>query len=326
MNLKLSARALAAALFAMLLVAGLCGRAAADTAVSACGTLSAAGNYFLTANLTATSDCLVIAADNVAIDLKGKKITGNGTGAAVTDDGSFLNFAVIANGTISNFATGINLLHSGQAIISNVSSSKNTSDGIFIGECCNTLSSVTTNDNGGTGIFIGSDHSSLSKITANGNAGGGVHITGSRNALVASTESNNKGTGAEIDGCCSFVIASQTQKNTGDGVEMGDGDDGVIKSTSARNGADGMDLPGGDNMVTESKSTSNGGTGVDLGNNSDDRWGIFSGVQASKNKGDGVDMGCRGSTASLKAQKNSGTNLVQTDVDGPCANVNLNAP
>ena len=57
------------------------------------------------------------------------------------------------------------------------------------------------------------------------------------------------------------------------------------------------------------------------------RFGIFSGVQANKNGGGGVSMPCRGSTASLTATKNSGSNLIQSPAtDGPCANVNLKAP
>src|ERR1019366_5892026 len=70
MNIKLSARSLTAALFATVLIGGLCGRAGAATAISTCGTLSSAGNYYLTSNLTATGDCLVIAAANGAIDMK----------------------------------------------------------------------------------------------------------------------------------------------------------------------------------------------------------------------------------------------------------------
>lgn len=57
------------------------------------------------------------------------------------------------------------------------------------------------------------------------------------------------------------------------------------------------------------------------------RFGIFSGVQANKNGGGGVSMPCRGSTASLTATKNSGSNLIQSPVtDGPCANANVKAP
>ena len=64
----------------------------------------------------------MIAAANVAIDMKGKTITGNGTGAAITDNGIEYNFAIIANGKIRNFDDGIDLSHSGEAIISNVDS------------------------------------------------------------------------------------------------------------------------------------------------------------------------------------------------------------
>src|SRR5258708_5375330 len=138
MNIKLSARRFTAALFAMLLIGGLCGSAGAQTAVSSCQTLSVPGNYFLTKNLTASGDCLVIAAPNVAIDLKGKMITGNGSNSGINDDGLDRDYAIIANGTIRNFDTGINLHSSGSAIISNINSSNNGSQGIFISECCNT--------------------------------------------------------------------------------------------------------------------------------------------------------------------------------------------
>src|SRR5260370_4736839 len=146
-NIKWSARELTAALLAMLLIGGLCGRARADVAVSACGTLSTpATNYFLTQNLTATGNCLVIAADNVGIDLKGKTITGNGSGSGITDGGFAHPFAIIANGKIRNFKNGVDLVISGEAIVSNLDSSKNTGDGIFISECCNTLNSFTANN------------------------------------------------------------------------------------------------------------------------------------------------------------------------------------
>ncbi len=322
MNIKYSAQRLTTALFAMLLIGGMCGRASAATAISACGTLSSAGSYYLTSNLTATGDCLVIAAPNVAIDMKKKTITGNGSGAAITDNGIENDYAIIANGKIRNFDNGIELSNSGEAIISNVDSSNNTGDGIYIEECCDTLNSVKANNNGGTGILIDSDDSSLTKIQANGNGDGGIYITSDDNLLVGSTVSNNTGIGVEMLDCCSFVISSKIEKNSGDGIELASEDNGVIESSTTGNGGDGMDFPtSGENMVTESKSSGNTGTGVNFG----DRLGIISGVQASKNA-TGVSMECRGSTASLTAKGNSGSNLVQTAVDGPCANVDLNAP
>ena len=323
MNFKFPARGLTAALAAMLVIGGLCGRARADTPISACGPLALAGNYFLTSNLTATGDCIVIAASNVGIDLKGKTITGNGTGSGITDDGTARNYAIIENGTIRNFNRGINLFTSGAAIISNIDSSKNTADGIFIKDCCNTLSFVRTDNNGGAGIFIDSEGSNLATIETKGNGSGGILITSQSNTLVGSAVFNNTGVGVEMDGGESFVINSNIVKNSADGLLMTNCCNGVLNSASSGNGGDGMDFPtSGDNMISASKANGNAATGINLLR----KWGIISGVQANRND-TGVAMACRGSTASLTAQKNRTKNLNQMlPSDGPCANVNLKAP
>jgi hypothetical protein len=322
MTFKSSARSLSAALFSILMIAGLCSGARAATSVSTCGTLSSPGSYVLSNNLNATGDCLVIAADNVAIDLHGNSIKGNGSGSGIKDDGGDRDYAVIANGKISNFTTGINLATSGSAIITNVNASNNSGTGILIGECCNTLNSVTANNNAGNGIEIDSDDSSFTKIQANNNGGNGILTTSCCNTLVSSTVSGNGGNGVDLADCCNFVIASKIQNNGGNGATLGDCCNGLIKTTAAHNGGAGMNLPDGDNMVTESKSSSNGGDGVDIGG----KWGIIAGVQTKKNGGNGLSMDCRGSVASLKSQHNSSGNLSQTVVDGPCANVNVTAP
>jgi Right handed beta helix region len=322
MKIEFSARRITAALFTMLLIGGLCGRAGAQTGLSSCQTLSAPGNYFLMNNLNATGDCLVIGAANVAIDLKGKNIKGNGTGSGITDGGTAQNFAIIANGNISGFNDGVNLQASGQAIISNLNSSNNVADGVIIGNCCNTLSAVTTNNNGDVGIVILSDDSNLTNIQANKNADGGILVTRCCNTLIGSTVSNNTGIGVEIEQDVSSVVNSKIQHNTGVGLEMVD-DAGVIKTNTSKNGGDGILFTSSTNHVVASKSNGNGGAGIDAGANTTSG---FSGVTANMNAADGVDMGCRGSTASLTATKNSGTNLVQTVVDGPCANADLNAP
>jgi hypothetical protein len=119
------------------------------------------------------------------------------------------------------------------------------------------------------------------------------------------------------------MISSKVQKNSSSGVELSSDDNGVIKSTTANNGGDGIAFPtSDDNMVTASKANGNTGAGVNFGGG---KFGIVSGVRANKNA-TGVSMDCRGSTASLTAQNNSTSNLVQTVVDGPCANVDLKAP
>jgi hypothetical protein len=104
--------------------------AQAATAISACGTISAAGNYVVTKNLASSGDCLTLTVSNIAIDLQGHKIAGNGTGAAITDGGNSIAYIIVANGKIANFATGIDLsTDSDQTadLIVNVNASGNSS-------------------------------------------------------------------------------------------------------------------------------------------------------------------------------------------------------
>ena len=122
-----------AALGALALIIFAVSPSRADTGVSACGTLSAAGNYFLTRNLTSTGTCIVVGSEGVSLDMKGHTITGNGTGDGITDGGSAFKSMAIANGKIRNFSVGIGLDSSCCVVIRNVDSSKNTDTGVLIG-------------------------------------------------------------------------------------------------------------------------------------------------------------------------------------------------
>ena len=135
-----------------LLLAGPAARA--QTVLTACGDITSAGNYALGNNITAAGDCFTLKASNVAIDFKGKTLTGNGTGAGIRDDETARNYAVISNGKIRNFYDGINVRASGNATIHEMDVSGNTSTGILITGCCSTLEAVKANENGGDGIFI----------------------------------------------------------------------------------------------------------------------------------------------------------------------------
>ena len=325
MNTKSCIGAIGAVLFSMLLI-GVLGEAAhAQTAVSSCGTLSSSGNYFLTANLTASGTCLIIGADNIAIDLKGHTITGNGTLFGVTDGGIDRDDVIITNGKITNFNNGINLSNSGDAVVTNVTASSNNNDGIFINGCCNTVSSVTANSNGGNGVEVGED-TNFTNVQANGNTGSGIDATQCCNTVIGSTASNNHQQGINSPSEDSFVIASKAQNNSSDGIHLSECCNGVIITSVSGNGGAGITFPSSDhNMVTESTVSGNTVDGIDFG----DRWGIISGVTVKSNGADGVNMLCRGSTASLGSIFNASANLVQVGPptgDGPCANVDLFAP
>lgn len=82
---------------------------AQPTPISACGTIAASGSYKLTTNLSAAGDCLVLTGSanaNTTIDLDGFTMTGDGTGAGISND-SVIEGLTVRNGTIKGFDRGI---------------------------------------------------------------------------------------------------------------------------------------------------------------------------------------------------------------------------
>jgi len=75
------------------------------TAIDKCQTIFHPGSYKLVTDLVSTGgNCLVIAANNVTIDLAGFSISGNGTGAGVSAiGGDLLRGIAVRNGSIANF-------------------------------------------------------------------------------------------------------------------------------------------------------------------------------------------------------------------------------
>jgi len=181
----------------------------ADTPVSACGTLSSAGNYFLTTNLTSASTCIIVAHEGVSLDMKGHTITGNGTGDGITDGGVSFASMAIANGKIRNFDVGIGLDLSCCVVIRNVDSSNNADTGVLIGDCCSTLDSVKANNNGTVGIVASDCCYTLNNIQANNNGGGGGIVeTGCCTTVANSTISGNGGAGSwRMDAAASWSPA-----------------------------------------------------------------------------------------------------------------------
>jgi hypothetical protein len=65
--------------------------------------------HCLTADPRVSGSCLVVAADRVTIDFKDHSITGDGSGAAVTDGGVARPLLAVTDGTADSFDTGIDL-------------------------------------------------------------------------------------------------------------------------------------------------------------------------------------------------------------------------
>jgi len=78
------------------------------------------GNYKVVNDFSATSDAIVIQADDVRLDLNDHTITGPGnkTGRGIVLDG--VSHVVVRNGTLRTFGVGIALLESSKSIVKNV--------------------------------------------------------------------------------------------------------------------------------------------------------------------------------------------------------------
>lgn len=294
--------------------------AATPTVLSSCGNISAAGSYVLSKNLTSSGNCFVIQAPNVAIDMQGHKIKGDGTGSAFTDNGAVENNASIVNGTITNFSVGINLSNSGSATIAAITSSGNASDGIFIEKCCSTFLGVTTNNNGGNGIHIGNCCNTVTNVQSEGNVSAGVSIADCCNTINTSEVSKNGADGIDGTDCCTTVNNSVVNGNSGNGVSLDDGDNFVIGSNVNDNGADGAILSDSNNLVTSCKVNNNAATGLDL---SDDTGNMVTNSNV-KNNATGIAIDCPGNIVGVIATGNSIGNVVTSG--GTCTTLDNKAP
>ncbi len=125
-------------------VLGLAGAvSAAPKSISSCKTIDEPGSYLVTKNLTATGDCLVVAAPNVTLDLGGYVLSGNGTGKGIWVLPAGRG-AVIRNGTVTDFAGGI--LAGGDTTVDQIRANDNTVYGIFVSTGSTVRNSMASNN------------------------------------------------------------------------------------------------------------------------------------------------------------------------------------
>jgi hypothetical protein len=127
---------IALALGAATLVPGR-GAQADPTAITACQTINQPGSYKLVGNLAITggAGCLIVAADDVTIDLAGFSIIGQQAGGGgIQSAAPFLRGIAVRNGSISGFASGVALADDTSSIVEGIRVSgtgPNTSSGII---------------------------------------------------------------------------------------------------------------------------------------------------------------------------------------------------
>ena len=165
------------------------------TQIKSCGTLSEPGSYVVVQNLTATGDCLVIAADFVTIDLGGFTLTGNGTDEGITDKFGGRVGVVVRNGTVTNFAIGVRIATGSRHTIEGVRVVSNIGLGMSIGTN-SIVKGNTVSDNGSIGISVDTGSIVTGNIASdNGNDGIAVE---SGSTISGNTSFNNTVNGFDV--------------------------------------------------------------------------------------------------------------------------------
>ncbi len=177
------------------------------------------GSYYVTRDLTMASsgNGIIIAADDVTIDLNGFTLRGGDTGAAgISNAGVERTNLTIRNGVIRDWTSdGIQLEPARHGLIENVQAFSNTGVGVFVGN-----------------EFI------LRNVEARENTVGGVRLFGNNSLVSESVMSANLGYGIRAQSAFSVIRDNVVADNTTDGILVGAGAS-VIGNFSQGNGNDG---------------------------------------------------------------------------------------
>jgi hypothetical protein len=246
------------------------GQGAAQTKITACNTtISAAGSYLVTANLTTTSTstpCIKVTAGFVTIDLSGFVLTGNGASSGISASAGPLT---ITNGFIKSFGVGVSA-PAARVKLSEVTLLANKGAGASLGDNAAARDSKFIN-NGADGLDVGKS-ALITQCIFLGNSGNGLKARASA-VLTENVASSNGSTiptsaGFEIDGSAS-VSGNSASDNTAitDGFGDAGGGSTFEGNTASSNGAEGFATLG-DGAFIGNCAVGNNDTGIDDGEGS----------------------------------------------------------
>jgi parallel beta-helix repeat protein len=210
-------------------------------------TISAAGSYYLTGNLTADANGILVDANNVTIDLAGFSMIGPGSG---TSYGVYMNGrrnVEIRNGTVRGFTgayplgggicedtgtghrvIGVRAVSNGRGIVLRGSGHlvkdctivENTSFGIHVGQAC-TVTGNTCYANHNRGITTYSN-CTVTGNTCCDNGNQGILCEGSGGSTVTGNTCRGNWVGIQVlDGCTVTGNTARKNKHSGIFVRMG---------------------------------------------------------------------------------------------------------
>jgi putative cofactor-binding repeat protein len=202
--------------------------AAGPLRISRCMPLTASGSYVLVHDLVTTGgDCLQVRRDSITIDLGGFAINGSDTGGGITDEGNARQNITIRNGTIANFANGIDL--SAAAGSSRI-----------------TVTDLRVLSNSVIGIRVG-DFSTVRDNLVADNGWDGIQCAG--NSTVTGNASRSNGHDGIYVGFGSTVTGNTVRGNSDDGLDVESGCT-VFDNTATGNGSDGIEADAGTTLTT----------------------------------------------------------------------------
>lgn len=164
-------------------------------------TISNPGSYYLTGDLTSTSDGIIVNADNVSIDLVGHSLIGPGKNSG-TNYGIYMDTrsnVEIRNGTVRDFG----------------------SDGILEGNFsakAHRVISVRLISNGGRGAYVRGRGSFVKDCTAAENGDVGIDVFGYGSIVTGNIAYNNEGSGIHAGQGCT-VTDNNAYSNTVHGID-----------------------------------------------------------------------------------------------------------
>jgi parallel beta-helix repeat protein len=225
-------------------------------------------NVTLSANITGctSSNGLVIAADNVTLNLNGFTISGGppvggypGWSGIDTEGHSGLT---IKNGTVSGFTNGVCACYENSGTgptITHITATGNSQAGILLYD--DGSGAVVTNDtasnNTGDGTFpgdgivvYGESGAVVTNDTASNNTGNGIQIDYSSGTVVANDITNGNQWGIYNFSSSSTNVSSSTANaNTADGMYSGSPTTTFNKTTTNYNGGHGINATIGDTAI-----------------------------------------------------------------------------
>jgi len=250
-------------------------------------TISTAGSYYLTGNLTGVSgqSGITITTSFVTVDLNGFSLIGvAGSLDGIRANTVGISHVEIRNGVVRNWGgLGVSALNATQVHAEDLRLDTNGSSGIAVGFGSivrdttstsngihgilanpeSTIIGCTARFNGSAGIALNS-FSLISDCTANGNTGIGFSLTNGSRIVRSLARANLTG----ISGGEAVSVEECTaEANTDDGIRVFSS--GLVRGNIARgNTNDGIQVTGAFNRIAENHSIQNGvGIRIDAGSN-----------------------------------------------------------